>query len=61
MARRFWFFAKDANLYARLGSIARCGADAHGCPACPRPTIGPLILVYFVSPPSVLTNSPYWS
>ena len=56
-----WFSATDANLYARLGSIARCGADAHGCPACPRPTIGPLILAYFVSPPSVLTNSPYWS
>lgn len=39
----FWFQAKDANLYARLGSLARCAQDAHGCPACPHPTIGPLI------------------
>jgi uncharacterized Zn-binding protein involved in type VI secretion len=39
----FWFQAKDANLYARLGSMAQCHADAHGCPACPHPVRGPLI------------------
>ena len=27
--------AKDANLYARVGSKARAPIDAHGCPACP--------------------------
>jgi uncharacterized Zn-binding protein involved in type VI secretion len=38
----FWFQAKDANLYARVGSLAQCPADAHGCPACPHPVRGPL-------------------
>lgn len=39
----FWFQAKDANQYARLGSQSSCAADAHGCPGCPHPTIGPVI------------------
>lgn len=29
--------------YARVGSIAKCPADAHGCPACPHPAQGPVI------------------
>jgi uncharacterized Zn-binding protein involved in type VI secretion len=29
--------------YASVGSIAACDADAHGCPACPHPTRGPVI------------------
>lgn len=28
---------------ARLGDKARCPLDAHGCPACPHPTVGPAI------------------
>ena len=39
----FSFYAKDANLYARVGSIARCAIDAHGCPACPHPVVGPVV------------------
>lgn len=42
-ASTFYFYAKDASRYARLGSIAQCPSDAHGCPACPHPVIGPLI------------------
>jgi uncharacterized Zn-binding protein involved in type VI secretion len=38
--------------YACLGSIAVCDADAHGCPACPHPTRGPVI----VGSPNVLIN-----
>ncbi len=29
--------------YARLGDLAKCPADAHGCPACAHPTTGPII------------------
>ena len=25
----------------RVSDLAQCPADAHGCPACPHPTIGP--------------------
>lgn len=42
-ASTFWFYAKDANLYARSGSLSRCPGDAHGCPACPHPVVGPLL------------------
>jgi uncharacterized Zn-binding protein involved in type VI secretion len=35
--------AKDADAYARLGGIAQCDADVHGCPACPHPVHGPII------------------
>ncbi|HZX93168.1 MAG TPA: PAAR domain-containing protein [Myxococcales bacterium] len=28
---------------ARLGDKAQVGADAHGCPACPHPAIGPIV------------------
>jgi uncharacterized Zn-binding protein involved in type VI secretion len=28
--------------YSRLGDKAQCPADAHGCPACPHPTVGPI-------------------
>jgi uncharacterized Zn-binding protein involved in type VI secretion len=38
--------------YATIGSIAVCDADAHGCPACPHPTRGPVI----VGSPNVLIN-----
>jgi len=27
----------------RLGDKSNCPADAHGCPACPHPVIGPAI------------------
>jgi uncharacterized Zn-binding protein involved in type VI secretion len=39
----FSFYAKDASRYARLGSMAQCPLDAHGCPACPHSVVGPLI------------------
>lgn len=29
--------------YARVTSLAKCDADAHGCPACPHPVVGPII------------------
>lgn len=32
-----------AGRYARVGSRARCPADSHGCPACPHPTVGPIM------------------
>src|ERR1700729_813195 len=28
---------------ARLGDKAQCPIDAHGCPACPHPPVGPAI------------------
>ena len=28
---------------ARLGDKAQASSDAHGCPACPHPTIGPIV------------------
>jgi len=28
----------------RLGDMAQVPADAHGCPACPHPAVGPAIL-----------------
>lgn len=33
----------DARNAGRLGDKAQCPADAHGCPACPHPTVGPAI------------------
>jgi uncharacterized Zn-binding protein involved in type VI secretion len=38
--------------YATIGSIAVCPSDAHGCPACPHPTRGPVI----AGSPNVLIN-----
>ena len=38
--------------YAGIGSKASCPADAHGCPACPHPTIGPIT----TGSPNVLAN-----
>jgi uncharacterized Zn-binding protein involved in type VI secretion len=38
---------------SRLGDKAQNQLDAHGCPACPHPTIGPAI----AGSPNVLTNS----
>lgn len=29
--------------YACVGDRAKCDADVHGCPACPHPTVGPII------------------
>ncbi len=37
----------------RIGDISQCPADAHGCPACPHPAMGPAI----VGSPTVLVNS----
>jgi len=36
----------------RLGDHSFCPADAHGCPACPHPAIGPAIL----GSPNVMIN-----
>ena len=36
----------------RLGDKSQVPADAHGCPACPHPCIGPAI----VGSPNVMTN-----
>lgn len=33
----------SSSLYAHIGSMAFCPADAHGCPACPHPVTGPVI------------------
>lgn len=38
---------------ARLGDMANCAADPHGCPACPHPAIGPAIC----GSPNVLVNN----
>jgi len=37
----------------RLGDMAQIPADAHGCPACPHPAVGPAIL----GSPNVNVNS----
>lgn len=37
---------------ARVSDMAQCPADAHGCPACPHPTIGPATM----GSPDVITN-----
>lgn len=28
---------------SKLGDIAKCPSDGHGCPACPHPPAGPLV------------------
>lgn len=33
----------SSNLYAHIGSMAFCPADADGCPGCPHPVTGPVI------------------
>lgn len=38
---------------SRLGDRSSCGADAHGCPSCPHPVVGPAI----VGSPDVNVNS----
>lgn len=38
---------------SRLGDLGKVDADAHGCPACPHPGIGPLI----AGSPDVLINN----
>ena len=43
----------DAKPAGRLTDKAQCPADAHGCPACPHPTIGPAIN----GSPNVLINN----
>jgi uncharacterized Zn-binding protein involved in type VI secretion len=37
---------------ARVGDASMVPADAHGCPACPHPAVGPAIS----GSPNVLTN-----
>ncbi|MDP2728859.1 MAG: PAAR domain-containing protein [Dehalococcoidales bacterium] len=44
--------AVSPAVYASVGTIAHCPADAHGCPACPHPTKGPVI----TGSPNVLIN-----
>jgi uncharacterized Zn-binding protein involved in type VI secretion len=42
---------------ARLGDLSEVKSDAHGCPACPHPGVGPAIIgspdVYINSRPAV--------
>src|SRR5438105_2982851 len=38
---------------ARLGDKAQVDADAHGCPSCPHPAVGPITLCS----PDVFTNN----
>src|SRR6266478_6446415 len=38
---------------ARLGDKAQVDADAHGCPACPHPAVGPIV----TGSPAVFVNS----
>jgi uncharacterized Zn-binding protein involved in type VI secretion len=38
---------------SRLGDKSNIDTDAHGCPACPHPAVGPAI----IGSPNVLTNS----
>jgi uncharacterized Zn-binding protein involved in type VI secretion len=38
--------------FAAVGDKAQCPADAHGCPACPHPVVGPIIS----GSPNVLIN-----
>src|SRR5207253_8441213 len=38
---------------ARLGDKAQVDADAHGCPACPHPAVGPIV----TGSPDVFVNS----
>jgi len=44
--------AVSPGSYAGVGSLAHCDADAHGCPACPHPTTGPIT----TGSPNVLAN-----
>jgi len=37
----------------RLGDLSNVPADAHGCPACPHPAVGPAI----IGSPDVMVNS----
>ena len=36
----------------RLGDLSQAPADAHGCPACPHPAVGPAV----VGSPDVIAN-----
>ncbi len=38
---------------ARLGDLSQVPADAHGCPACPHPAVGPAV----VGSPDVTANN----
>jgi uncharacterized Zn-binding protein involved in type VI secretion len=38
--------------FAAIGDLAKCPSDAHGCPACPHTTVGPIIS----GSPNVLIN-----
>jgi uncharacterized Zn-binding protein involved in type VI secretion len=40
--KAFRVTAVSPGAYAAVGSKAQCLADAHGCPACPHPTVGPI-------------------
>jgi uncharacterized Zn-binding protein involved in type VI secretion len=42
VTKRFSVDAVSPSSYAHVGSQAQCPADAHGCPACPHPVIGPI-------------------
>jgi uncharacterized Zn-binding protein involved in type VI secretion len=43
ISKTFHVRAVSPAMYCRLGSLARCMADAHHCPACPHPVTGPVI------------------
>lgn len=52
VARRLGVSAVSPAGFSHVGSLALCPADAHGCPACPHTTTGPVR----VGSPTVLVN-----
>jgi uncharacterized Zn-binding protein involved in type VI secretion len=42
VSRTFVVDVVSAAGYAKAGDLAECLADAHGCPACPHRTVGPI-------------------
>ncbi len=51
-SKEYKVFTVDANRYARVGSLAKCPADAHGCMADPFTVVGPVM----TGNPNVLIN-----
>jgi uncharacterized Zn-binding protein involved in type VI secretion len=35
--------AADPRNYAKVGDLAKCPADSHGCPSCPHAVAGPIL------------------
>ena len=41
-SKSFKVNAVSPGIYACVGMVATCSSDAHGCPACPHNTVGPI-------------------